>query len=234
MVDEEVVAYGVRLPRVVDAPTRFALAALVGSDRFWMTVFLGVPLGSVVAASVHDGLASLAAGVPVVLSLCLLWLSHEFVEPTLAVDRERGTVAKSKPYGNGEYDAFAADDLVGVEILSFEDVALVRFEHPNALPSKPQSTAVDAADVAALAADLDAMGVDVRTRERSLWRLSGEPVHARVLGTPLMLVKTVLAVATAHGVGAFATDAVVVPGVVLVAFWLYGVHWTNQVLSEGE
>lgn len=234
MVDDDAVTYGVQLARVADAPRRYAFAALVGSDRFWMTVFLGGPLVATVAAAVHAGVASLAAGVPLVLSLWLLWLSHEFVAPTLAVDRAAGTLTKTKPYGGGEYVPFAADDLVGVDVVSFEDVALVRFEHANALPSKPGSTAVDAADVAALAADLDAMGVDVRTRERSLWRLSGGPVHARVLGTPLVLATSVLAVAAAHGLDAFAADAVVVPGIVLVAFWLYGVHWTNQVLSEGE
>ena len=121
--------FGVQLDRARDAPTRFAFATLVGSDRLWIGLVIGLPLAFLLLAPVHDVFISLAAGLPIGISLWLMWLSHEFVNPRLSVDTDKRTLTKSKPYDLGQYSSVDVDDVDRVSIIQSSDAALVKIHH---------------------------------------------------------------------------------------------------------
>jgi hypothetical protein len=48
------VVFGVQLDRARDAPTRFAFATLIGSDRLWIGLVIGLPLAFFLLTPVHS------------------------------------------------------------------------------------------------------------------------------------------------------------------------------------
>jgi hypothetical protein len=98
------------LPRARDTPVRLAFATLVGSRRFWIRYVIGLPVAALLAAFAHRGFVSIAAGMPVGISLLLLWLSHEFARPRLVLDTDDRTLTIAKPYATA-IDAGDVHDL---------------------------------------------------------------------------------------------------------------------------
>lgn len=220
--------YECELTRPGDTYTRFALASLVGSDRFWAAFVVGLPFVLVAASVAQPLFVSFAAGVPAVICLWLLWMSQEFVDTRFEVDVEAATLRKSKPYGDEYYAAVAADEFEAVSILRFSRIALVRFRYDDALATKPLAVAIETSDVRDVESALQEMGVDVSVRRASLRSVSTDPIHVRVLGTPVVVLGTLVAVGALHGAGAFATNGFVVPLVVVVLFALYGEFYRNR------
>lgn len=206
-----------------DFLTRFALATLVGSDRFWASFFVLVPVGLVAVSALEPVVAAFAVGVVPVLCLWLLWMSDEFVFSVFEADVGESRVEKSKPYSDDFYDPIQSADIAGISILQFSGVALLRIRYKRALASKPGAVVVAADCVSDVRSTLAEMGVDVSVTRTSLVGVAPSLVHLRVLGTPLVLAGSLGGVVYLHGVSVFTSDSFVVPVFVLVAFALYGV-----------
>jgi hypothetical protein len=225
--------YGSELSSPGDTSTRFALASLVGSDLFWAAFVVVLPVLLVAASVLHPVGVSFAAGLPAVVCLWLLWMSHEFVDTRFEVDVEGGRVRKSKPYSNEYYSAISADEIEDVSILEFSQVALLRFRYEKTFVSKPLAVAVEPTDVQDVKSDLDEMEVDVSIHRKSLFSLSTDSTHLRVLGTPVVVLGALVAAGALHGSSAFAATGFVVPMLVAVLFALYGGFYRNRLDHDG-
>ncbi|MFC7205433.1 hypothetical protein ACFQJC_18125 [Haloferax namakaokahaiae] len=232
--ENETTLFGVRLDRTRDIPLRFALSSLVGGTRFWTVVVVGLPLAALLASLAHSLFVSFAAALPIGISLWLLWLSHEFVAPTLAVDTESRTLTKSKPYDSGQYSPIDVDDIDHLTVVTFADIALVQFQYDGWAAAKPLATAIDVSNTDEFVERLEQLGTEVTVRAFSRSRLSADSAHVRILTTPLVVVGSLLFVWLLHGASAFATDAVVVPFVVMLGFGLYGYRWRRRVRRSND
>ncbi|WP_157533232.1 hypothetical protein [Haloferax profundi] len=217
--------FGVQLDRVRDTPTRYIFATLVGSDRFWRRIVVGLPLVFLIATPIHNVFVSLAAGVPIVLCLWLLWMSHEFVHPQLTVDLESRTLVKSKPYGTGSYSPIDVDDLDHVSVIRFTDSALVKLHYSSWAVSKPLSAAIGASTIDDFEALLKHMDVEISIYESTFPPLTRSPIHIRIVATPIVILGSLSCVWHFYGADAFSTGAVAVPAATLVIYGLYGFVW---------
>lgn len=225
--------YHAELSRPGDARTRFALATLVGSGPFWAALVVILPVVLVAGSLVNPVVVSFAAGPPAVIALWLLWMSHEFVDTRFEVDVEGARLRKSKPYSDGYYGAISAEEIGGVSILEFSQVALLRFRYERTFVSKPLAVAVETTAVQDVASDLHEMDVDVSVHRGSLFSLSTDSIHLRVFVTPVLVLGTLVAVGALHGSSAFATSGFVVPTLVAVLFALYGGFYRNRLDHDG-
>ncbi|WP_049915873.1 hypothetical protein [Haloferax mucosum] len=210
--------FGVQLVRSRDTPTRLALAALVGSDRFWTGFVVVLPTVLLLATRLHHVFVSFAAGVPVAICLWLQTMSHEFVAPCLTVDTETGTLTTSKSYDSGNTSTIDVSDLERVTVIRFANTALVRLHYSKWTVSKPVSATVPAARVPEFASQLERVGLDVSVREFDSLASASDMIRLRVFGTPIAVLGSFVGIWSLHGPEAFFTDAVVVPAVVLVIF----------------
>jgi len=217
--------FGIRLTGFRNILIRFVLSTLVGGPRLWISFVVAMPLILLFATVVHDSFIPLAAGAPVALCLWFLWLSHEFINPTLSVDTDSRELVLAKPYGNGEYSPIAVDDLDRISIIRLANAAMVRLHYTGEAMFKPLSTAVTVSSVPDLVLQLERMDVDVTVQQHDWHTLSIDMKHLRVVGTPLVLGGTVVAIWYLYGTNAFLTDVAIVPAIVLIGFSIYGLVW---------
>lgn len=210
--------FSAQLVRFRDTPVRLAFATLVGSFRFWAGLVVGLPTVSLLVALVYTPFAPLAAGIPVGICLWLQWLSHEFLRPDLIIDPADQTLTKSKPYGNGKYRPIDADIVNRVSIVQYDRVAIVRLHYAERVFSKPLATAVFTSDIPDIELQLERLGVDTSVRKLELASLLDEPTGTRVLGTPVAIVGSLIAVWTLFGSEAFLSNAVIVPAITMIVF----------------
>ena len=214
--------FGVRLAQPRDALTRFAFATLAGSNRLWAGFVVGLPLACLLLSPVHDVFVSLAAGPPVVVCLWLLWMSHEFVDSRLVVDLDDGTLTKSKSYNRGQYSPSDVDDINHISIVPVSDAALVKLHYAQQAFSRPPDAAVLAVEVDTLTSQLERMGLDVSVRTVTPELGLGDPLWTRIVVTPIAVFGLLLAVWVFHGGEAFLANGVIVPGIVLIGYAVYG------------
>ncbi len=215
-------SFGVRLTGLRDIPTRFAFSTLVGGIRFWTGFVVGVPLVFLLATGIHELFIPIAAGAPVAICLWFLWISHEFINPELTVNVSDRELVLSKPYSSGDYSPINADDLRHISIIRFPDVALVRLHYPSRAVFRPLSTAVTGSSVSELKTQLERIGIDVTVEGYDRRTFRTDPKLIRVVGSPVVLVSSVLSVWLLHGTEAFFSNVVVVPAIVLLLFAVYG------------
>ena len=216
------------LSRPEDTPTRYALAMLAGSDRFWSILVIGLPGMFVALSWFHPLFASVAVGLPVVTALYVVWMSHEFIDCKTRIDRSNSTIAKTKPYSEDYYGAVTVDEISSVSIIQFPTIALVNIGYENSLSIKTPSVIVDATDVETVETDLEAMGIDVSTRRQGISLSVSSSIDRRVWGTPVAIVGTLLLVGGIHGVAPFRSNAFVIATVILICYVLYGVRYRSR------
>lgn len=220
--------FGTTLVRARHTPIRLAFATLVGSHHFWAAYVLGLPAVALLAASIHPIFISIAAGVPVVICLFLLWLSHEFIQPQLIINIKAGTLTLSKPYGNGTYSSIDVDDIESMSVVQIGHVALVNIHYHELELQKPEATAIDASDVTELISQLTQVGIRVTEGDSTAsW--------ARVIATLLVIFGSIISISQLFGSEAFVTGSVIVPAIVLVwvsmeSFWKRHIRSTEQVI----
>lgn len=185
---------------------------------------IGLPIGAFLAALYHPIFVPFAGGMPVGICLLLLWLSHEFISPQLVVDFGERTITKSKPYGRGMYSSIDVEDIDQVSIVPIGRTALVNLQYKTFELSKPYATAIDTGNVHDFTIQLEQLGVSVHIRESATPLLSLNVIRGRLIGTPVVIVGSTVAIWHQFGCSAFWTDAVVVPMIVIVLFALYSFY----------
>ena len=149
-------------------------------------------------------------------------MSHEFVDSQLVVDRDERTLTKSKPYNRGQYSPSDVDDIDHVSIVQVSDAALVRLHYTQRGFSRPPDAAVLGVEVDTLTSQLERMGLDVSVRTVAPQLGLDDPVWTRIVVTPIAVFGSLLAVWVLHGGGAFLANGVIVPGIVLIGYAVYG------------
>ena len=217
--------FGIRLIGLRETLIRFALSTLVGGTRLWASLVIVMPLALLLTTAVHDSFIPIAAGTPIALCLWFLWLSHEFIDPTLSLDTDARELVLAKPYDNGEYSPIDVDALDCISVIRFTNVAMVQLHYRDGMLSKPLSTAVTVSSVPELIRQLKGIGVDVTVREYGQRSLSIDLEHLRVLGTPIVLGSIVIIIYYLYGTDAFLTNAVIIPAIVMIGYSIYGLMW---------
>lgn len=183
---------------------------------------VGIPVVSLLASSVNDFFARVAAGGSVALALWLVWMSHEFVYCRTAFDMDTGSFAKSKPYGGGEYSAVELDDVDEVTIIRFGTTSFVKFGYSGPFSSNTPAVVIDSSDTSVFVSHLERHDIDVSSRSVDLWSTPAGRIHLRVLTAPVVLVGIPIVVWVLHGVDPFESSVVTAPLAVLIGASIYG------------
>ncbi|MFC6723878.1 hypothetical protein ACFQE1_05700 [Halobium palmae] len=213
-----------------DAPFRFVLAALVGSDRLWAILVVGIPVVSLLASSVNSFFARVAAGSSVILALWLVWMSHEFTYCRTTFDVNTGSFAKSKPYGGGEYPAVELDNIDEVTIIRFGTTALVKFGYSSSLSNNTPAVVIDNSDTSVFTSHLKHPDVEVRSRSVDLWSMPIDRIHLRIITASVILIGIPVIVWLLHGADPFKSNVVIVPLIVLIGTAIYGMIKRERML----
>lgn len=213
-----------------DAPFRFVLAALVGSDRLWAILVIGIPVVSLLASSVNDFFARIAAGGSVALALWLVWMSHEFIYCRTTFDVDSGHFVKSKPYGDGGYPSVELGDVTEVTILRFGTTALVKFGYSSSLSNNTPAVVIDSSDISVFTSRLERPDIEVSSRSVDLWSTPVGRIHLRIITVPIILIGIPVVVWSLHGVDPFTSSVVTAPSVALIAASIYGMFKREHML----
>jgi hypothetical protein len=224
---ENTTEYEAVLDRPEDTPTRYVLATLAGSDRFWGVLVVGLPIVFLVLSWFDPLLAPIAVSLPLVVALWLVWMSHEFIDSTTRTDRAKSTIAKTKPYSDEYYDPIGADQVSSVSILEFPDIALVNIGPEKALSTETPAVVVSPTDIRAFRADLEAMGIEVSSQRRAVSLSISSRSDIRIWGTPISMVTTLSVAGVLHGIEPFKSNAFVILLLMLLGYALYGVLYRD-------
>jgi hypothetical protein len=212
----------VRLDRARDAPIRFLFATLAESNRFWFGIVIVPPLVFLLLSPVHGLFVSLTAGLPFGIALWLLWLNHQFVNPQLRIDTDNRILVRSQPYNVGNYSPVEVDNVDQVLIIQFSDVALIKLQYFQKKFSHPPDTPIASAQISEVKSQLEQMDLDVSIHEITPRLIPTDPILARIVVTPLVILGTPLIVWYSYGIEAFLTDVVIVPMIVMIGYGLHG------------
>lgn len=201
------------LTRNRDLPVRLALATVSVSPRFWTGLVLVLPVGALVGSILTFRGASVAAGLPFVACLFLLWAAQNFVHSTLEIDTVAETLAVGKPYGNGAYSPISAAVVKAVTFVHAGEVTLIRWRLRRVAVFAPTSVCIARTDAEAVRRQFDQLGLPVGDGPDELGRV-GSPAWLQAVATPVALAGVVSAVWLLHSPDAFVSDVVVVPAVV--------------------
>lgn len=216
------VVYRKDLTGLSDTLFRFVLALLVGSDRLWATLAVGIPIGSLLASGVNTLFARVAVGASIAVALWLVWMSHEFISCRTTFDVDSGNFVKSKPYGDGDYPAARFDKISRVTIIRFGTAALVKFDYTSALSNNTPAVVIDNSDIAAFVSHLEHFDIEVKSRSVNLWSAPTNRIHFRIITGPVILIGVPVVVWLLYGIDPFKSNVVIVPLIALVLFWTYG------------
>lgn len=215
--------YEALLDRPEDTPTRYVLASLAGSDQFWGVLVVGLPTVSIALSWFNQLFASVAVGLPLVIALWLVWMSHEFIDCTTRIDRSASTIAKTKPYSDDYYKPVKAEDVSHVAVLEFPNIALVNIGIKKAFSTQTPAVVINPTDIRDFRAELEAMNIDVATQRRTTALSASNLTDVRVWGTPISIISTLSLVGALHGIEPFKSNGFVIPLVILFGYTLYGV-----------
>jgi hypothetical protein len=199
------------LTRNRDLPVRLALATVSASPQFWAGLVLVLPVGALVGSILRFRGGSVAAGLPFVACLFLLWAAQNFVHSTLEIDTATETLTVGKPYGDGTYEPISAATIDAVTFVHAGEVTLIRWRLQGFAVFAPISVCIERTE--AVKRQFDQLGLPVSGEPDELARV-GSPAWLQAVATPVTLGGVVSAVWLLHSPDAFVSDVVVVPAVV--------------------